>query len=142
MNDISTMLENYLKRTNSFIRFLFVGMINTLISAVVIFLLMTLLGQGYWTSTFIGNSVGIISSFLLNRSFTFASKITIKKGVFPFLMVVFLSYCFSYSLSHFSASFLWKTDRGINQEQFAVLLGMILYSMTNYIGQKRFVFQK
>ena len=57
-----------------FVRFLMVGVANTIVGLSVMYLLLHLAGLSYWTSTFLGNSVGAVVSFFLNRSFTFRSQ--------------------------------------------------------------------
>lgn len=52
-------------------KFLLVGVGNTLLSLVLMFLLE---GLGYWPSTAIAYVAGAVMSFFLNRSFTFQSR--------------------------------------------------------------------
>ena len=52
----------------SMLKFLLVGVLNTLVGAVLMFLLE---GLGYWPSTAIAYTLASVMSFFLNRSFTF-----------------------------------------------------------------------
>lgn len=79
-----TVLKNYLKQTNSFIRFLLVGIVNTAVGLSIMLFLMNALELSYWISTFIGNGTGAVTSFLLNRTFTFKSDIEWRRGVARF----------------------------------------------------------
>ena len=62
---------------SSFIRFLIVGVINTLVGTAVMFGLYNLAGlhrwgqMGYWLSTIGNYTVGSVVSFFLNKHFTF-----------------------------------------------------------------------
>ncbi|HWO75800.1 MAG TPA: GtrA family protein [Bacillus sp. (in: firmicutes)] len=136
-------LVKYLNRTNSFIRFLLVGIANTIVGFSVIMLLLNGLGLSYWVSTFIGNSVGAAVSFFLNRGFTFQSDITYRRGIPRFVFIIFVSYLLSYSLSQEIASQMHSTLLlPVSKENLAVLLGMGLYTIINYFGQKYLVFVK
>lgn len=52
MSHFTMIFETYLKRTSSFIRFLAVGVVNTMIGLTIMFLLMHAVGMSYWLSTF------------------------------------------------------------------------------------------
>jgi putative flippase GtrA len=145
MSLLELKLESFLKRTNRFTRFLLVGVINTITGLSVIFVLLNVFEFSYWTSTFIGNGVGAAVSYLLNRSFTFNSQIDFTKGIPKFISVILLCYFFSYSISEFVADgvyYLYSTIPFINKEEFAILFGSGLYTITNYFGQRYFVFKK
>ena len=64
-------------------KFLLVGVGNTLLSMVLMFLLE---GLGYWPSTAIAYVAGAVMSFFLNRHFTFRSEETFLRSAvkFPF----------------------------------------------------------
>ena len=65
---------------SSFVRFLIVGVINTLVGTAVMFSLYNLAGLhkwgqvGYWLSTVGNYTVGSVVSFFLNKHFTFKNK--------------------------------------------------------------------
>lgn len=59
---------------SSILKFLLVGVGNTLLSMALMFLLEDL---GYWPSTAIAYVAGAVMSFFLNRSFTFRSDETL-----------------------------------------------------------------
>jgi putative flippase GtrA len=128
----------------TFVRFIIVGIANTVVGLSVMYLLLHAAGLSYWMSTFLGNSVGACVSFFLNRSFTFKSDLSIPKSMIRFAAVILLCYFVSYYIGRnavemalinnhfFSASV--RTD-------IAVLLSTGLYTMLNYFFQKVFVFQ-
>lgn len=134
--------KNFLKRTNSFFRFLLVGVVNTFIGLSVIFIFMNVFELSYWVSTFTGNSIGAAVSFLLNRKFTFNSNTSLKKGGMRFVAVILVCYFLSFTLSKqminwklFELNFLFTSPKNAS-----VVIGTIFYTMTNYTGQKYFVF--
>lgn len=143
MSSITGILENYLRRTNSFIRFLMVGVINTLTGLSAMLLFLNLLGQSYWLSTFLGNSIGAVVSYLLNRSFTFKSTVGHQQGLYRFMIVILLCYILSYAIGKNLAVVAEKTIYffSFDQGNLAICLGTGLYTMMNYFGQKMFVFK-
>ncbi|MBD1381757.1 GtrA family protein [Metabacillus arenae] len=138
-------LENYLKQMdNSFFRFLLVGIINTVFGLSTIFFLMKVCHLSYWVSTFTGNAAGGVLSFLLNRSFTFESQTSFKKGLPRFVIVVFSCYFVAFSGGEYAAIWLKKILDLIpvlTHDILAVLVGTLLYTLLNFLGQKYFVFK-
>jgi putative flippase GtrA len=155
----SVKLGSYLRITNQlaqriglgsvsfmeFIKFLLVGLVNTIVGMGLMFFLKNGLKWPFWYATFTGNTVGAVVSFLMNKSFTFKSKIPIQVGVPRFTAVVLLSYIFSFSISRLITGSMESYTIGkfyIDSDNIAILLGSIIYTLSNYIGQKSFVFKK
>ena len=80
---------------NSIPKFLLVGVGNTLLSMVLMFLLE---GLGYWPSTAIAYVAGAVMSFFLNRHFTFHSKETLLRSAVKFAVNVAVCYVIAYPL--------------------------------------------
>ncbi|WP_330218423.1 GtrA family protein [Sporosarcina globispora] len=138
-------MEHYLKRTNTFIRFLLVGTVNTFVGLSMIFMLLDLAELSYWTATFLGNGTGAAVSYFLNRTFTFRSGASIQSSAVRFIFILFLCYILSYSISGLAAEFIQAftlLGHDVSPEELAVLLGAGIYTLTNYIGQKYLVFTK
>lgn len=122
-------------------KFLLVGVANTLLSMVLMFLLE---GLGYWPSTAIAYIAGAVLSFFLNRSFTFKSDAAFWPSVLKFAVNVVLCYLIAYSIAQPVVT--WILSRTaiptIWQERIAKLCGMGLYTVINYFGQRFFAFRK
>jgi putative flippase GtrA len=103
---------------------------------------MNIFHLGYWTATFLGNLVGAVVSFILNRSFTFQSKSSIGGSSLKFIVVIFVSYIGAYAISDqiISLNYFQIDFRFISNKEASVLLGSCLYTLVNYFGQKYFVF--
>ncbi|MCM3719356.1 GtrA family protein [Fictibacillus phosphorivorans] len=142
MNHIISTFENFLKPTNSFFKFLVVGIINTCIGLTVIFFLLNVLHTGYWPATFLGNAIGAAVSYILNRKFTFQSKTSVGKSSLKFLLVILICYFGAYSLSDLIIDSVFQRSalKILTSEDASVLLGSALYTFANYLGQKYFVF--
>ncbi|WP_231514802.1 GtrA family protein [Oceanobacillus salinisoli] len=132
-----------LRQTHSFIRFLLVGMINTFVGLSIMFILLNLFGWSYWSSTCTGISIGAVISYILNRSYTFNSKVSNLTGVLRFTAVILGCYLLSYSIS-FLVTLQLVIPEGlvkiITVDHLSVLLGTALYTLSNYFGQRFFVF--
>ncbi|MFS0822090.1 GtrA family protein [Bacillus sp. 1P02SD] len=127
---------HFLKPTNTFVRFLLVGVINTLVGLSSILLLLHIVGFSYWLATFVGNSLGAGISYILNRRFTFGSKAMYGKSIPLFVLVILSCYFLSFSMSKFVSGFIFVQY----PNEMAVLLGTCLYTILNYLGQKYIVF--
>ena len=129
----------------SFIRFVMVGILNTIVGLSVMYLLLHALHLSYWNSTFIGNSIGAIVSFFLNRSFTFKSQNAVSKPAIRFIVVILCCYFISYDLGKNLVSAILISNHFFIEKirtDLAVLVGTGLYTVLNYLGQKLFVFSK
>lgn len=144
MNHIISTFENFLKPTNTFLKFVIVGIINTCIGLFVIFILLNLFHMGYWASTFIGNATGAAISYILNRKFTFQSKTSVGCSSLRFLAVILISYLGAYSLSDqiINTAYHHTALEILTDKEASVLLGSCLYTFANYFGQKYFVFTR
>ena len=122
-------------------KFLLVGVANTLLSAVIMFLLE---GLGYWPSTAIAYVAGSVMSFFLNRHFTFQSKAPFWPSVLRFAVNVAVCYLIAYSVAQPLAELVlgWIGLPAIWVERLAKLGGMVLFTGLNYFGQRFFAFRK
>ena len=125
---------------SSFFRFLLVGVGNTLLSLILMFLLEDL---GYWPSTAIAYVSGAIMSFFLNRSFTFKSKAAFWPSVIKFAVNVALCYLIAYSIAQPVVTWALSSTAisAVWQERIAKVCGMGLYTVLNYFGQRFFAFK-
>lgn len=126
------------------LKFLLVGLGNTLLSAAIMYLLYNLAGLGYWPSTTIAYVAGGTVSFFLNRSFTFENKGRLWPAAGRFALTVAVCYVLAYSLAQplvalalgqLAVSAQWR-------DHLAMLTGMGLYTGLNYIGQRWFAFRR
>lgn len=98
---------------------------------------------GYWRSTAIAYVAGAILSFFLNRWFTFHSDENLIRSVWKFALNVVICYLLGYGLARvlittpeFTAVPLIWFDR------LRKLVGLVLYTILNYFGQRFLVFRK
>ena len=122
-------------------KFLLVGVANTLLSMVLMFLLE---GLDYWPSTAIAYVAGAVLSFFLNRSFTFQSDAPFWPSVGKFALNVAVCYLIAYSVAQPLVSLVLSRTAisAVWQERVAKVCGMGLYTCINYVGQRFFAFRK
>ena len=122
-------------------KFLLVGVGNTLLSMVLMF---ALEGLGYWPSTAIAYVAGAVMSFFLNRHFTFHSQETALRSAVKFALNVAVCYLLAYGVAQPVMELLPRPDVVpiIWWERLTKLVGMGLYTVLNYFGQRFFAFRK
>jgi putative flippase GtrA len=128
----------------SFVRFLMVGVLNTIVGLGCIFLLLNAAGLNYWLSTFLGNSIGALVSYVLNKRFTFRSNARVASSLWRFFAVILVCYFLSYGIGLYGGTALTAIVPAIPGEwahNIAVLFGSGLYTVLNYLGQKYFAFR-
>lgn len=123
------------------IKFLLVGVINTLVGTAVMFGFYNLLHAGYWVSSAANYIVGSIVSYLLNKHFTFQNKEKSVKQMVTFVLNITVCYLLAYGLAKpITLQVLSFTTQQI-QENVAMLVGMCLFVALNYFGQRFIVFK-
>ena len=122
-------------------KFLLVGVGNTLLSMVLMF---ALEGLGYWPSTAIAYVAGAVMSFFLNRSFTFRSQETMGRSAVKFALNAAVCYLAAYGIAQPVMELLPQPVfvPAIWWERLTKLVGMGLYTVLNYFGQRFFAFRK
>lgn len=122
-------------------RFLLVGVGNTLLSMALMFLLE---GLGYWPSTAIAYVAGAVMSFFLNRHFTFHSEETLGRSAVKFAVNVAVCYVVGYGLAWLIMDALapFSPLPEVWWERLTKLVGMGLYTVFNYFGQRFFAFRR
>ena len=125
----------------SMLKFLLVGVGNTLLSTVLMF---ALEGLGYWPSTAIAYVAGAVMSFFLNKRFTFHSDEVLWKAAVKFAVNVAVCYVVGYGLARLVMGALSPLNPlpAIWWERLSKLVGMGLYTVLNYFGQRFFAFRR
>ena len=119
---------------NQLIRFLSVGLFNTLIGISVIYMLL-FYGVNNYISNISGYIFGIILSYFLHKYYTFKSQNGItKKEILKFLFVFLISYCINIIILYLSLHFF--------SQYLSQLLAIIGYSIVNYLLNKLYTFKK
>lgn len=123
-----------------FLKFIFVGIINTLVGTAIMFGLYNLAGCSYWLSSAANYFFTSILSYALNRRFTFQYRGKLLQSGARFAGNIAACYLIAYGVAKPLVCWLLENDRMSLQENVAMLAGMCIFTGLNYIGQRFFVF--
>ena len=127
---------------NSFVRFLLVGVGNTLLSAALTLVLYNGLNVPPVLSSAIAYVAGAVMSFFLNRHFTFHSRAALVPSAVRFAVNVAVLWTLTTPLLQPWAARTLRTWMGERMANSLALLGcMGLYTVLNYFGQRFFAFR-
>ena len=125
----------------SMLRFLLVGVVNTLVGAGIMFLLYNLAGCSYWLSSAANYIVGGVVSYFLNKYYTFKNTERSWKQVLRFALNVAACWLLAYGIAKPLALRLLAGFDEKLQTTAAMLAGLCLYTALNYLGQRFFAFR-
>ncbi|MHB8914787.1 MAG: GtrA family protein [Thiobacillus sp.] len=120
---------------NQLFRFLSVGTFNTILGYFIIFSCMYLAKMSPESSNVIGYAVGLITSYILNRKFTFNSTQDRRGEIIRFLAVFVIAYAFN-----FVVLVILVHRIGVHDGASQVIAGVV-YVGTSYIMNKYYVFK-
>lgn len=123
------------------IKFLIVGVINTLVGTTVMFVAYNLLHMNYWISSAANYVIGSIVSYILNKHFTFQNKDQSIKVLLKFVLNISVCYLLAYGIAKPLAIKIMSGMPVNIQENVAMLVGMVLFVGFNYLGQRYFAFK-
>lgn len=136
------MIKNCLSRflDKTFLRFIIVGIINTIFGTAVMFVAYNVFHCSYWLSSALNYILGSILSYFLNKYYTFKYK---KKGwgsVIRFTINIAICYFIAYGAAKPLVAWLLSNQDTNIQENVAMGVGMCLFVILNYWGQRHFAF--
>ena len=122
------------------LKFILVGIINTLVGTAIMFGLYNLAGCSYWVSSAANYVIGSILSYVLNKKFTFRHRGQIAQSALRFTGNIAACYLLAYEIAKPAVRAILTGATQQVQENIAMLAGMILFTGFNYLGQRYFVF--
>lgn len=123
------------------IKFLIVGVINTLVGTGVMFILYNFFSVNYWISSAANYIIGSLVSYFLNKYFTFKNNEKSLKQILRFIVNIGICYLMAYGAAKPLVSLLMSGVNEKIQGNIAMLAGMCLFVVLNYFGQRWFVFK-
>lgn len=124
------------------LRFLLVGVINTLVGYCVAFLCLNALGLNYWLSSAMNYVVGSILSYFLNKFFTFKKKGYSLVEVVKFIINIAVCYLLAYGIAKPLAFWIFAELTPTLKDNLAMLAGAGIFVVLNYFGQRFFAFKE
>lgn len=125
----------------TFLKFIVVGIINTVFGTAIMFFCFNILQLDYWFSSAMNYICGGILSYFLNKKYTFAVKETSRKSVVRFTINLTVCYLIAYGVAKPIAMFIFQGAGEKWQGNIALFIGMGLYVFLNYIGQRFWAFK-
>lgn len=128
-------IKSTFKISSALLKFLAVGVLNTLLSIVIIFALKYFYSFSDVIANFIGYVAGLICSFILNKKWTFNHTGQLTPTAIKFVLVFIVAYVANIFVV------LILIQSGANS-YFSHLLAMPIYTIILYLGSKFFVFKQ
>ena len=123
-------------------RFAVVGAINTVIGMGIMFGLYNIAGCSYWVSSAANYILTSILSYFLNKYFTFKNKGRSLLQAIEFAANIAICYLIAYGAAKpLTALVLSGVDEKL-RENIAMLVGWVMCSALNYLGQRLIVFKR
>ena len=123
------------------LKFILVGVANTLVGTAVMFIFYNLFHFDYWVSSASNYIVGSILSYFLNKYFTFKKQNQSLKEIILFIVNITLCYLIAYSAAQPLVKFIFSGIDNTLADNLSMLAGMGLFIILNYIGQRFIVFK-
>ena len=126
----------------TFMRFIIVGVINTIVGTSIMFIFYNLVGLSYWVSSASNYFFGSICSYILNKYFTFQNTERGWKPLLRFTFNILVCYLLAYGIAKPVMHWILTEYTVSTQENVSMALGMCLFVLFNYLGQRFFAFKK
>ena len=124
----------------TFIKFVIVGILNTVIGMSIMFVFYNVFHLGYWFSSASNYLFGSIASYLLNKHFTFRYNEKGCRSLFRFTINVLVCYLLAYGVAKPIVGWMLAGMDRIIQDNVSMIFGMAFFVGFNYIGQRYFAF--
>ncbi len=119
-----------------------VGVVNTLMGWLIMFLLYNLVHLNYWLSSAISYLIGGIYSYHANSRVTFKVEERDRWLPWRFAVNVIVCYLAAYSVAQPLVKYVLSSQPKVIVDNIAMVVGTGLYIIMNFFGQKFFVFRK
>lgn len=124
------------------IKFILVGIVNTIVGTGVMFFLYNFCSVNYWIASASNYIVGSIVSYFLNKYFTFKNTERSIRQIVKFIINISVCYFIAYGVARPVVATLLPGAREKAGGNIAMLVGMSLFVILNYFGQRFYVFRK
>jgi len=128
--------------SKTFIRFALVGCVNTLVGGTIMFVLYNVFQCSYWFSSACNYVLASIVSYFLNKRFTFRCEEKRVTSFLRFAVNIAACYVVAYAVAKPLVKMVLSQVGQNLQENIAMIVGMALFMVCNFFGQKHFVFRK
>ena len=123
------------------LKFVIVGIINTVCGSLIMFMLYNAAHFSYWVSSACNYIVTSFLSFFLNKYFTFGIRHWSVFMIISFAANIVFSYVIAYGAAKPIMEYFLQNTSQKFRENAALLAGMCLFTGINYLGQRFVVFR-
>ena len=125
----------------TFSKFVMVGVVNTVVGTSIMFIFYNVFHLSYWVSSASNYFFGSICSYLLNKHFTFQYHEKGFKSLIRFTINILVCYLLAYGIAKPFIRWIFSGFNDIIQDNISMALGMCLFVVFNYLGQRFFAFK-
>ena len=125
----------------TFMKFVMVGVINTIVGTTIMFVFYNVFHLSYWISSASNYFFGSICSYILNKHFTFQYHERGWASLFRFTINIVVCYLLAYGLAKPLMQWILSDFDKTIKENVSMMLGMCLFIVFNYLGQRFFAFK-
>ena len=126
----------------TFMKFVMVGVVNTVVGTTIMFVFYNVFNLSYWVSSASNYFFGSIVSYFLNKHFTFHYREKGFSSMLRFTVNILVCYLLAYGIAKPLMQWILTDFSKSIQENVSMLLGMGLLVVFNYLGQRFFAFKK
>ena len=123
-----------------FMKFVMVGIINTIVGTTIMFVFYNLFHLNYWISSASNYFFGSICIFILNKHFIFNYKNHFWSSLLRFTINILTCYLLAYGIAKTLIKWILSDFSTTYQENIAMIIGMCLFVVFNYLGKRFFTF--
>lgn len=126
------------------VRFIIVGVLNTLLGTVLTFGFYNLASMSYWLASGLSYLLASVFSFFMNKKFTFRNEDSLAKSGLRFALNIAVCYGLAFGLAKPGVLLVLSRYPSLSDkvlDNAALLTGMVLFTGFNFIGQKFFAFR-
>ena len=142
MIKIKELYANYKEFIMEVIHFGMVGVINTLMGWGIMAILYNLIHLSYYLSSGISYFIGSIFSYHANAKVTFKVEHRDKWLPWRFAVNIIVCYLVAFSVAQPLVKYLLASQPVVIVDNVAMVVGMCIFIVMNFFGQKLFVFRK
>ena len=124
------------------IHFGIVGAVNTLMGLVIMEILYNLIHMNYYLSSGISYFIGSVFSYHANGKLTFKVENKDKWLPWRFAVNIIVCYLVAYGVARPLVRYMLTAQPVVIVDNVAIVLGMCIFVVLNFFGQKLFVFRK
>lgn len=125
-----------------FLKFILVGILNTFVGTTIMFCFYNVFHFSYWISSAANYIFGSVLSYFLNKYITFQNPKGNMLTIIKFVVNITVCYGVAYGIAKPLVAYILSEYAQSIRENGAMMVGMCLFVILNYLGQRFFAFKQ